>query len=50
MAQNLAKTRAELPALMITGLWKISTMPARYTNRQSANRGAVARYYQGRFR
>ena len=46
MAQNLAKTGAELPALMNAGRWKSSTMPARYTERQAASRGVVARYYQ----
>ncbi len=46
MAQDLAKTGAELPALMTAGRWKSSTMPARYTERQAADRGAVARYYQ----
>ena len=48
MAQDLAKTGAELPALMTAGRWKSSTMPARYTERQAADRGAVARYYQER--
>ena len=46
MAQDLAKTGAELPALMTAGRWKSSTMPARYTERQAADRGAVAKYYQ----
>ena len=46
LAQDLAKTGAELPALMTAGRWKSSTMPARYTERQTADRGAVARYYQ----
>ena len=46
MAQDLAKTGAELPALMTAGRWKRSTMPARYTERQAADRGAVAKYYQ----
>ena len=46
MAQDLAKTGAELPALMTAGRWKNSTMPARYTERQAEDRGAVARYYQ----
>ena len=46
MAQDLVKTGAELPALMTAGRWKSSTMPARYTERQAADRGAVARYYQ----
>ena len=35
----------ELPALMTAGRWKSSRMPARYTERQAADRGAVARYY-----
>ena len=46
MAQDLAKTGAQLPALMTAGRWKSSTMPARYTESQAAARGAVARYYQ----
>ena len=46
MAQDLAKTGAELPALMTAGRWKSSAMPARYTERQAADRGAVARHYQ----
>ena len=46
MAQDLAKTDVELPELMTAGRWKSSTMPARYTERQAADRGAVARYYQ----
>ena len=46
MAQDLAKSGAELPALMTAGRWKSSTMPARFTERQAADRGAVARYYQ----
>ena len=41
-----AATGVELPALMKAGRWKSSRMPARYTERQSAGRGAVARYYQ----
>ncbi len=46
MAQDLGKTGAELPALMTASRWKSSTMPARYTERQAADRGAVARFYQ----
>ena len=46
MAQDLVKNGVELPALMTAGRWKSSTMPARYTERQSADRGAVARYYR----
>ena len=48
MAQDLARTGVELPALMTAGRWKSSRMPARYTERQAADRGAVARYYQER--
>ena len=46
MAQDLVKSGVELPALMTAGRWKSSKMPARYTERQPADRGAVARYYQ----
>ena len=48
MAQDLAKSGVELPALMTAGRWKSSLMPAQYTEGQAAGRGAVARYYQGR--
>ena len=48
MAQDLVKSGVELPALMTAGRWKSSKMPARYTERQAADRGAVARYYQER--
>ena len=48
MAQDLAKNGVELPALMTAGRWKSSRMPARYTERQAAGRGAVVRYYRGR--
>ena len=46
MAQDLAATGVELPALMTAGWWKSSRMPARCTERQAAGRDAVARYYQ----
>ena len=46
MAQDLAAKGVELPALMAAGRWSSSRMPARYTERQAAGRGAVARYYQ----
>ena len=48
MAQDLAASGAEPPELMQAGRWKSPTMPARYTERQAAGRGAVARYYEGR--
>ena len=38
MAQDLANTGTELPALMTAGRWKNSKMPARYTERQAAGR------------
>ena len=46
MAQDLAKSGVGLPALMTAGRWKNSRTPARYTERQTVDRGAVARYYQ----
>ena len=46
MAQDLVKSGVELPALMTAGRWKSSKMPAKYTERQAADRGAVAKYYQ----
>ena len=46
MAPGPGQHRPELPALMTAGRWKNSKMPARYTERQAADRGAVARYYQ----
>ena len=36
----------ELPGLMTADRWKSAKMPARYTERQAADRGAVAKYYQ----
>ena len=46
MAQDLVKSGVELPALMTAGRWKSFKMPTPYTERQAADRGAVARYYQ----
>ena len=46
MAQDLAATRVEPPALMTAARWKSAKMPARNTSRQAAGRGVVARYYQ----
>ena len=47
MAQDLSAAGFALPELMTVGRWKSPRMPARYTERQTAGRGAVARYYQG---
>ena len=46
MAQDLVRNGTELPALMQAGRWKSPAMPARYTERQAAARGAVAKYYE----
>ena len=46
MAQDLSSAGFALPELMTAGRWKSPRMPARYTERQEAGRGAVARYYQ----
>ena len=46
MAQDLAASGTELPALMQAGGWKNAGMVARYVGRQAAKRGAVARYYR----
>ena len=37
---------AGLPKLIAAGRWKSAKMPARDTERQAADRGAVDRYYQ----
>ena len=47
MAQDLSAAGFALPELMTAGRWKSPRMPARYTEPQTAGRGAVARYYQG---
>ena len=46
MAQDLAATGAELPALMTAGRWKNPGMPARYIENIAADRGAVAQYHR----
>ena len=46
MAQDLARTGTELPALMTAGRWQSPTMPARYTRSEQAGRGAIARFYE----
>jgi len=45
MAQDLVAHGAELPEVMQAGRWKSPTMPARYAERLTAGRGAVAQYY-----
>ena len=45
MAQDLARTGTEIPALMTAGRWQSPTMPARYTRGERAGRGAIARFY-----
>ena len=46
MAQDLARSGTELPALMTAGRWQSPTMPARYTRAEQAGRGAIARLYE----
>jgi integrase len=48
MAQDLMASGADAGAIMQAGRWKTPTMPARYTERIEASRGAVARYHQRR--
>jgi len=45
MAQDLVAHGAELAAVMQAGRWKSPAMPARYAERLSAGRGAVAQFY-----
>ena len=47
MAQDLARSKGiEMPAIMQAGGWRSETTVARYTARESAARGAVARFYE----
>ena len=46
MAQDLARTKGiEMPAIMQAGGWRSESTVARYTARENAARGAVARFY-----
>ena len=46
MAQDLAAAGVELPELMSADRWKTSCIPAKYTERQAADRGTMAKYNQ----
>ena len=47
MAQDLARAKGiERPAIMQAGSWKSETTVAWYTARETAARGAVARFYE----
>ena len=47
MAQDLARAKGiEMPAIMQAGGWRSETTVARYTSRETAARGAVARFYE----
>ena len=47
MAQDLARTAGvDMPAIMQAGGWRTEKMVARYTAREQAARGAVARFYE----
>ena len=50
MAQDLSAAGAEWPELMTAGRWDSPTLPAHYTEAESAGRGAVAHYYRGKLR
>ena len=50
MAQDFVASGADLVGVMQAGRWKSPTMPARYAERLTAKRGAVARFYEGRDR
>ena len=45
MAQDLARSGVELPSLMTAGRWRSPSMPAHYTRNETADRGAVAQFY-----
>lgn len=45
MAQDLTAAGCDLAAIMQAGRWKSPTMPARYSERLEAKRGAVAQFY-----
>ena len=48
MARDLARAGTELASLMNAGRWSSTRMPALYTRNETAGRGAVAQYYNGR--
>jgi site-specific recombinase XerD len=48
MAQDLMASGTDTAAIQQAGRWKTPVMPARYTERIEASRGAVARYHQRR--
>ena len=48
MPQDLKSSRVGLLTLMQAGGWGRSRMPARYADREVAEKGELARYYQGK--
>ena len=46
MAQDLVEKGASMPEVMQAGRWKTPLMVSRYTEKQQASRGAVAKYYK----
>ncbi len=50
MAQDLVADGEDVAGLMQSGRWSSAAMPARYTARQEATRGAVARFHARRHR
>ena len=47
-AVSLAKAGASVVDLQVAGRWKNSQMPAHYARAEMAERGAIARYKEGR--
>ena len=45
MTQDLIATNADLPSIMQAGAWKSAAMPSRYGEKITAQRGAVAQFY-----
>ena len=46
MARDLTANGVEMPALMVVGRWRSPAMAVRYSEREEADRGAVASYYR----
>jgi hypothetical protein len=47
MAQDLVAANLDIASVMQAGGWRSPTMVARYTEKLTAQRGAVARFYRG---
>ena len=49
-AVSLAQAGATVVDMQVTGRWKSSQMPAHYANAELAERGAIARFKNGKSR